>query len=55
VGGGGQVCSATLALDELGETAVSSCVLQRFQALAFPAPVGGCVDVEVPMNFTPQQ
>jgi len=54
VGAQGQACSASLASDTLGDGAVASCVLQKFRGGTFPAPIGGCVDVNVPINFMPK-
>lgn len=54
VGTHGQACGATLASDSLGDPAVASCVLQKFRAGTFPAPIGGCVDVQVPISFMPK-
>lgn len=47
----GNVCSANVRNDSLNDPAVSTCVAQMFRAGKFPAPSGGCVDVEVPLNF----
>jgi outer membrane biosynthesis protein TonB len=54
VGPKGQVCSAGVAQNTLGDPGVASCVLQMFRSGAFPAPEGGCVDAQVPMNFVPK-
>lgn len=54
VGAQGQVCSAGIASNTLGDSAVSACVLQMFRAGRFPAAQGGCVDTAVPMNFVPK-
>jgi hypothetical protein len=54
VGAQGNTCGASLASDTLGDGAVASCVLQKFRSGTFPAPIGGCVDVQVPINFTPK-
>ena len=54
VGPRGQVCSATLGNDALGEAGVSQCVLQMFRSATLPAPTGGCVDTQVPMYFKPK-
>jgi hypothetical protein len=54
VGAQGQACGASLASDTLGDGAVASCVLQKFRSGTFPAPIGGCVDVQVPINFMPK-
>ena len=54
VGPNGQVCSAGVAQNSLGDPGVTSCVLQKFRSGAFPAPQGGCIDAQVPMNFVPK-
>jgi hypothetical protein len=55
IGPNGNVCSANVTMNELGDPGVASCVLQMFKATAFPAPQGGCVDVEVPLRFEPKK
>lgn len=47
----GQVCSANIASNEMGSQQVAACVSNSFRNGAYPAPKGGCVDVNVPMNF----
>ncbi|MDX2053850.1 MAG: AgmX/PglI C-terminal domain-containing protein [Polyangiaceae bacterium] len=47
----GAVCSANVVADQLGDSSVSSCVVQRFRASSFPPPKGGCMDAQVPINF----
>jgi len=54
IGAQGNACGASLASDTLGDGAVASFVLQKFRSGTFPAPIGGCVDVQVPINFTPK-
>jgi len=54
IGSLGNACGASLVSDTLGDAAVASCVLQKFRSGTFPAPIGGCVDVQVPINFTPK-
>ena len=54
VGQHGEACGASLASDSLGDPAVASCVLQKFRSRTFPAPIGGCVDVQVPISFMPK-
>jgi hypothetical protein len=54
VGPHGQACGASLASDTLGDPAVASCVLQKFRSGTFPPPIGGCVDVQVPISFMPK-
>ena len=52
----GTTCSAGVASNELsGAPAVASCVVSNFRGQAFPAPKGGCVDVNIPINFVPRQ
>lgn len=48
----GQVCSANVTSNSLGDPGVASCITQMFRSGKFPAPSGGsCVDVQVPLNF----
>ena len=54
IGSHGQACGANLASDTLGDPAVATCVLQKFRSGTFPAPIGGCVDVNVPISFMPK-
>ncbi len=51
----GSVCSASISGDTLGDAAVSSCVLSNFRSGVYPAPQGGCVATEVPLNFISKQ
>ena len=50
----GQVCSASVGSNGLGDPAVASCVVEMFRSGKYPAPEGGCVDTAVPMNFVPK-
>ena len=54
IGPGGAVCSANVAQNGLGDPGVASCVVAMFRGASFPAPEGGCVDAQVPMNFVPK-
>jgi hypothetical protein len=54
VGPQGQVCSASVASNALGDPGVASCVASMFRSASFPPPTGGCVDAQVPMNFVPK-
>ena len=54
IGPSGQVCQASLASDSVGDPTVATCVLRRFQTTLYPKPVGGCVDVRVPIKFVPK-
>lgn len=51
VGPGGQVCSARVVADGLHDPGVSNCVVARFLSSTFPAPQGGCAEVNVPLRF----
>ncbi len=51
VGPNGQVCSANVASNQVGDPALSSCVLQKFRGAQFAAPKNGCVEAQVPLNF----
>ena len=51
---GGTVCGASIGRDEIHAAEVSSCVLGIFRGRKFPAPQGGCVDMDVPLSFTPK-
>ena len=50
----GQVCSSNVASNELGDPSVANCVLQMMRGATFPAPAKGCVQVALPLNFTPK-
>lgn len=52
VGSNGQVCSAAITNDTVGNGEVSSCVLSRFQGKSFPKPDKGCVTINIPLSFT---
>jgi outer membrane biosynthesis protein TonB len=54
IGPGGNVCSANVSSNSLGDPGVASCVVGMFRSASFPAPEGGCVDAQVPMNFVPK-
>jgi hypothetical protein len=52
VGSTGQVCSAAITNDTVGNGEVSNCVLSRFQGKSFPRPDKGCVTVNIPLSFS---
>ena len=54
VGAQGQMCSASISQNTLGDPGVAACISQMFRAGKFPPPKGGCVDVNVPLNFVPR-
>lgn len=56
IGPNGQACSAAVVNNELASApSVASCVAGNFRGQNFPAPRGGCVDVNIPINFVPRQ
>jgi hypothetical protein len=56
IGSNGQACSAGVASNELTSApGVANCVAGYFRGQNFPAPRGGCVDVNIPINFVPRQ
>lgn len=55
VGPGGQVCGARIVSDGLHDPGVSNCVVARFMSSTFPAPQGGCAEVNVPLRFMPKR
>jgi hypothetical protein len=55
VGPGGQVCGARVVSDGLHDPGVSNCVIARFMSSTFPAPQGGCAEVNVPLRFMPKR
>lgn len=55
VGTNGSTCSASIVSNDMGSSTVGNCVANYFRGQSFPAPKGGCVDVQVPINFVPRQ
>jgi len=56
IGSNGTACSAGVASNEMGSNpGVANCVAGYFRGQAFPSPKGGCVDVNIPINFVPRQ
>lgn len=55
IGPSGNVCSATVASNDMGTSSVANCAANIFRnGGGYPAPRGGCVDAKVPMSFVPQ-
>jgi len=51
----GSVCSAGVGNNGLGDPSVANCVVQMMKSGTFSPPGGGsCVQVAVPLNFTPK-
>lgn len=56
IGANGQACSAGVASNEMASApGVANCVVGYFRGQSFPQPKGGCVDVNIPINFVPRQ
>lgn len=55
IGANGQVCNANVTSDEIGNAQLAGCVANTFRGANFPTPRGGCLDVNVPVNFVPGQ
>jgi hypothetical protein len=53
VGTNGQVCSASVASNDMGSPGVGQCVANMFRGAHVAPPSGGCVDVKVPISFVP--
>lgn len=55
VGPTGNVCSANVTSNDMGNPSVGNCAANIFRSSGgFPAPHGGCLDVNVPLSFVPQ-
>jgi hypothetical protein len=54
VGPAGNVCSATVASNDMGSPGVANCAAAAFRNGTYPAPAGGCVDATIPLAFVPQ-
>jgi hypothetical protein len=51
----GSVCGASVGSNELGDPSVANCVVQMMKSGTFSPPGGNsCVQVAVPLNFTPK-
>jgi hypothetical protein len=56
IGPGGNLCSANVESNDMGTPAVANCAANIFRSAGgFPAPHGGCMDVNVPLAFVQQQ
>jgi hypothetical protein len=54
VAANGNLCAANVAGSDLSNPNVANCIANRFrQAGHFPAPSGGCLDVNVPISLMP--
>jgi hypothetical protein len=55
IGPSGNVCSATVASNDMGTPSVANCAANIFRsANAYPSPRGGCVDATIPLSFVQQ-
>ncbi|MBX3228328.1 MAG: AgmX/PglI C-terminal domain-containing protein [Labilithrix sp.] len=57
VGANGTTCPSgvSIASNEMGSSTVAQCVAGYFRGASFSAPQGGCVDINIPINFVPRQ
>jgi hypothetical protein len=56
IGPSGNVCSASVASNDMGTASVANCAANIFRsANAYPSPRGGCVDANIPISFVPQE
>jgi TonB family protein len=55
VGPNGSVCGASIINDSVRSSEISSCVLNKFRGAQFPAPAGGCSNVNIPISFKIRQ
>ena len=54
IGSNGAMCGVSVASNELSNAGVAQCVANSFRSAAnFPAPKGGCVEINLPINFKP--
>jgi hypothetical protein len=51
----GNVCGTSVNQDGIHSPEVTNCVLGMFRSAKFPAPTGGCVEVQVPLSFVPRE
>ena len=51
----GNVCGASVTQDAIHSPEVINCVLGIFRTAKFPAPSGGCLEVQVPLSFVPRE
>jgi hypothetical protein len=54
IGPGGNVCSASVASNDMSSPSVAACAANILRSASYPAPHGGCVDATVPLSFIPQ-
>jgi hypothetical protein len=48
----GSVCAASIVRSDMPDY-MNSCVLRTLSTAAYPAPEGGCVQVNIPLSFVP--
>jgi hypothetical protein len=55
IGPAGNVCSASVAANDMASPGVANCAANIFRSAGgYPAPRGGCIDANVPLSFVPQ-
>jgi len=54
IAGNGQICSATVASNDMSNASVGECAARQLQASGrVPPPKGGCVLLDFPLNYVP--
>ncbi len=54
VGANGTICSAAVQSSDLANGGVAACIANKYrQGARLPSPLGGCIDVNVPMKLLP--
>jgi hypothetical protein len=53
IGSNGSACGASVTSNELANPSVAECTANYYRAGGFPAPKGGCVTANVPINYVP--
>ena len=51
IGPSGNVCSASVASNDMSSPAVAQCAANIFRQATYPSPKGGCVEATVPLSF----
>ncbi len=52
IGTNGSVCSVGVGSNDMGNDYIAQCVTDLFRNSSFPSPTGGCIETNLPLNFT---
>lgn len=52
IGTNGSVCSVSVASNDIGNDYIGQCAADLFRNSSFPSPTGGCIETNLPLNFT---